>query len=67
MHLVGFIIRIYHDARTPERRICSSDKFNTLHPSRKKELHYTSLAEDAKEHKTEKRWQTQCGGGGLPP
>jgi len=22
MHLVGFIIRIYHDARSPERQIC---------------------------------------------
>ena len=23
MHLVGFIIRIYHDSRTSERQICS--------------------------------------------
>jgi len=23
MHLVGFIIRIYHDARSPERQISS--------------------------------------------
>jgi len=22
VHLVGFIIRIYHDARSPERQIC---------------------------------------------
>ena len=24
MHLVGFIIRIYHDARSPERQILST-------------------------------------------
>ena len=31
MHLVGFIIRIYHDARSPERQIRTSIyKHNTL-------------------------------------
>jgi len=28
MHLVGFIIRIYHDARSPERQIEKSGQFN---------------------------------------
>ena len=39
MHLVGFIIRIYHDARSPERQICwlyvvNKDIFSFPHPSR---------------------------------
>ena len=29
MHLAGFVIRIYHDARSPERQI-GSRKFRTL-------------------------------------
>jgi len=30
MHLVGFIIRIYHGTRSPERQKCSVDKKNQL-------------------------------------
>jgi hypothetical protein len=41
---------------------CSSDKLHALHSSLKKKLHYTQLAQDAKEHKTENRRQTRCGG-----
>ena len=33
MHLVGFIIRIYRDARSPERQI--QETLELLHPIRK--------------------------------
>ena len=36
MHLVGFIIRIYHDARSPERQI----KIVVVTITRLKFLHY---------------------------
>ena len=29
MHLVGFIIRIYHDARSPERQITQLSEYHT--------------------------------------
>jgi len=44
VYLVGFIIRIYHDARSPERQIRVHDNYYTKHnkTQRQTRIHYSS-------------------------
>jgi len=43
MHLVGFIIRIYHDARSPERQINNFNSQDSSHYPFLTQGHITSI------------------------